>query len=121
VRSFEFPWRVVADYGARYDLSDPADQTRETRYAGLAQDRPAVGDYARLDANGDIDASAPRRSWIARAGTNGRPQTIAANVDYGFVVTSPEPREFSPRRIVRYLIALRAGNVDPVKAASASD
>jgi putative ribosome biogenesis GTPase RsgA len=38
-----------------------------------------------------------------------------------FLVTSPEPREFSPRRVSRYLIALRAGGVDPVIVLNKSD
>lgn len=54
------------------------------------------------------------RGCIVRARPDGAPQVVAANVTHGWILTSPEPREFSPRRVVRYLVALRGGTVEPI-------
>lgn len=112
--SLGFLWRVVADYGHAYDVRQ-ADDVR-TVSAQLAPElRPTTGDFVRIDERfGRITEVAERRTWIARAKHNGEPQIVAANVTAAFLVTSPEPREFSPRRVSRYLIALRAGGVDAV-------
>ncbi|MFY9885566.1 MAG: ribosome small subunit-dependent GTPase A [Candidatus Cybelea sp.] len=78
-------------------------------------ERPVVGDDVVVDEELHLIVEIlPRRSWIARARPTGTPQFVAANVTTGVIVTSPDPREFSPRRVARYLIALRSGCVDPV-------
>jgi ribosome biogenesis GTPase / thiamine phosphate phosphatase len=116
VHSYDFPWRVAIDRGASYSLVSNSDcEIPDAFYNGPHEQRPAVGDDVEADATtGRILDVAPRRSWIARARSTGEPQIVAANLTAAFVVTSPETREFTPRRIVRYLIALRAGNVDPI-------
>jgi ribosome biogenesis GTPase / thiamine phosphate phosphatase len=115
VYSFDFPWRVAVDRGASYALISGAAELPEASYNGPHERRPVVGDDVAADpATGRILDVAPRRSWIARARSTGAPQLVAANLTSAFVMTSPEAREFSPRRIVRYLIALRAGNVEPI-------
>jgi len=117
----QFPWRVVADYGSAYDVCNAGD-VRNVAASEDALVRPTAGDYVGIDEiYNRICAVAERRTWIARAKPNGEPQIVAANVTTAFVVTSPEPREFSPRRVSRYLIALRAGGVDPVIVLNKSD
>jgi ribosome biogenesis GTPase / thiamine phosphate phosphatase len=115
VHSFDFPWRVAIDRGASYALISGAAALPDASYNGPHERRPVVGDDVAADATtGRILDVAPRRSWIARARSTGAPQLVAANLTSAFVMTSPEAREFSPRRIVRYLIALRAGSVEPI-------
>ena len=109
--SLQFPWRVVADYGAAYDLAG-ADGVRTAAAPTSRGVRPAAGDYVRIDDRGRIAEVAQRGTCIVRARSGGEPQIVAANVTAAFVVTSPDAREFSPRRVSRYLIALRAGGVD---------
>ena len=115
MRSLDFPWRVAVDRGASFELLAAGGSVVRAGFAGLSGERPAVGDYVTFDSIAQrILAIAPRTSFIARARESGEAQLVAANVTTGFVVTSPEAREFSPRRIVRYLLALRAGGVEPV-------
>ena len=115
MHSFDFPWRVAIDRGASYALMSSTAELPDASYNGPHERRPVVGDDVAADAaTGRILDVAPRRSWIARARSTGAPQLVAANLTSAFVMTSPEAREFSPRRIVRYLIALRAGNVEPI-------
>jgi ribosome biogenesis GTPase len=61
------------------------------------------------------------RGCIVRARPSGEPQIVASNVSRGFIVTSPEPREFSPRRVTRYLLALHAGEIEPIVLLNKSD
>jgi len=69
-----------------------------------------------------IRAILPRRSLLVRraAGIKTVPQTIAANVDVGFIVTSANA-ELNPRRLERYLVVLREGGVRPVIVVSKAD
>ena len=122
MHSFDFPWRVVSDLGISYELIGDGGRCLRAPARGDVRERPIVGDYVRVDeASSHVVAVAPRRSWIARANSNGERQFVAANLTAAFVVTSPEPREFSPRRIARYLVALHAGNVDPVVVLNKAD
>lgn len=117
----DFPWRVVADYGHAYDVLR-SDVVRSVTVPVACELRPTTGDFVRIDEHsGRIVGVAERRTWIARAKPNGEPQIVAANVTSAFLVTSPEPREFSPRRVSRYLIALRAGGVDAVVLLNKTD
>ena len=105
--------RVVEDRGATLRVVLPGG--RLDSFTSRAAERPVVGDDVLVDAEmRRILSIVPRRSWIARVRPDGTPQFVAANVTTGLIVTSPEPREFSPRRVVRYLVALRSGRVDPV-------
>jgi ribosome biogenesis GTPase len=115
VHTSNFPWRVAIDRGVRFVLLSLDGTSVEASYRGASQERPVIGDDVAFDASSRrIVEIAPRRTWIARVRTTGESQLIAANLTAAFVVTSPEPREFSPRRVVRYLIALRAGGVEAV-------
>jgi len=116
--------RVAIDFGASLrvltasgeeEVGLAPDQYRRAR----SGDRPVVGDWVAL-------AGAPGRALIVerlartstftrrRAGSEGaaRRQVIAANVDTAFLVT--DARDFSARRIERYLAIAREASAEPV-------
>jgi ribosome biogenesis GTPase len=102
------PGRVVAAHRAAYDVQTAAGSVR-TRLPGRLVHESidvAVGDWVGL-ADGLIRAVLPRRSAIVRqaAGRTSEKQTLAANVDLAFIVTSLGP-ELEPRRIERYLVTI---------------
>lgn len=69
---------------------------------------PAVGDWVRVSGDNTIAEIMPRKNIIARkaAGRDlSQSQTIAANIDRAFIVTSLN-QEFNLRRIERYLTFL---------------
>jgi ribosome biogenesis GTPase / thiamine phosphate phosphatase len=67
----------------------------------------AVGDWVAVADDCVVQAVLPRRSAIVRnaAGLTTDAQTLAANVDVAFVVTSLGP-DLEPRRIERYLVSI---------------
>jgi ribosome biogenesis GTPase len=102
------PGRVVAAHRAAYDVQT-ADGNVRTRLPGrrLHENHDvAVGDWVGLG-DGLIRVVLPRKSAIVRqvAGRTAEKQTLAANVDLAFVVTSLGP-ELEPRRIERYLVTI---------------
>jgi ribosome biogenesis GTPase len=102
------PGRVVAAHRAAYDVQT-ADGNIRTRLPGRLLHENldvAVGDWVGLG-DGLIRTVLPRRSAIVRqmAGRTAEKQTLAANVDLAFVVTSLGP-ELEPRRIERYLVTI---------------
>jgi ribosome biogenesis GTPase / thiamine phosphate phosphatase len=102
------PGRVVAAHRAAYDVETAAGAVR-TRLPGRLLHESvdvAVGDWVGLG-DGLIRLVLPRRSAIVRqaAGRTSERQTLAANVDVAFVVTSLGP-ELEPRRIERYLVTI---------------
>jgi ribosome biogenesis GTPase len=102
------PGRVVAAHRAAYDVQT-SDGSVRTRLPGRLVHESldvAVGDWVGL-ADGLIRVVLPRRSAIVRqaAGRTSEKQTLAANVDLAFVVTSLGP-ELEPRRIERYLVTI---------------
>jgi ribosome biogenesis GTPase len=108
-----FVYRVVDDRGASVGVLLPDRSV--VPFTCQSPERPVVGDEVLVDEASQLIVDVlPRRSWIARARPDGEPQFVATNVTTGLIVTSPESREFSPRRVVRYLVALRSGRVDPV-------
>jgi ribosome biogenesis GTPase len=92
---------------------------------------PVVGDWCVIGPE-FTDASAiqaamiteilPRRSKISRlaAGREAEEQVLAANVDYCFIVTSAN-RDFNVKRLQRYVLIARQGNVRPVIVLSKMD
>jgi ribosome biogenesis GTPase len=74
--------------------------------------KPAVGDYVALTVGGTearIEQIGPRKSSIERkeAGIRAEPQVICANADVLLLVTTgPAGRDYSIRRIERYLATL---------------
>ncbi len=83
--------------------------------------RPAVGDWVGI-AGERIEHLLRRRTRFVRtaAGGRGLPQVVAANVDLVFVVTALN-REFSPRRLERYLMTVRGGGAEPIVVLNKSD
>jgi ribosome biogenesis GTPase len=102
------PGRVAAAHRAAYDVQT-ADGVVRTRLPGRLHHEGldvAVGDWVGLG-DGLIREVLPRRSAIVRqaAGLTSEKQTLAANVDLAFIVTSLGP-DLEPRRIERYLVTI---------------
>jgi ribosome biogenesis GTPase len=74
-----------------------------------------VGDWVALDARGRIVGLFPRKSAFVRkaAGARVEPQVVAANVDHVFIVTSANA-DYNPRRVERYVTAVRDGGATAV-------
>ena len=109
------PGRVVAAHRAAYDVQTAGEVVR-TRLPGRLMHESAevaVGDWVGL-ADGLIRAVLPRRSAIVRksAGLTSQAQTLAANVDVAFIVTSLGP-DLEPRRIERYLVTVWESGASP--------
>lgn len=92
-----------------------------------AEERPRVGDFVLVQILDDgewaiIDAVLPRRSVLARraAGPDVSRQVIAANVDLAFIVQACD-RDFNLRRLDRYLVTARDGDVEPVLVLNKAD
>lgn len=116
--------RVAIDFGASLRVLTAAGEEE----VGLAPDvyrrarsgeRPVVGDWVALagsPGNALVVERLARTSTFTRrrAGSEGvaRRQVIAANVDTAFLVT--DARDFSPRRIERYLAIAREASAEPV-------
>lgn len=104
----QVPGRVVAAHRAAFDVQTSEEIVR-TRLPGRLMHENvevAVGDWVGLT-DGLIRAVLPRRSAIVRkaAGMTSDAQTLAANVDVAFVVSSLGP-DLEPRRIERYLVTI---------------
>ncbi|MEM7155838.1 MAG: ribosome small subunit-dependent GTPase A [Myxococcota bacterium] len=123
--------RVAVQYSDRYGLVSEEEGESWGMLAGrmrrhAVDQRPAVGDWvvSRPMDGGltRIEAILPRRTVLmrARAGLDMQPQVIAANVDTVFVVAALD-REFSPRRIERYLTAVHAGGAQGVVVLNKAD
>jgi ribosome biogenesis GTPase len=102
------PGRVVAAHRAAYDVQT-SDGSVRTRLPGKLMHESvdvAVGDWVGL-VDGLIRVVLPRHSAIVRqaAGRTSEKQTLAANIDLAFIVTSLGP-ELEPRRIERYLVTI---------------
>jgi ribosome biogenesis GTPase len=109
------PGRVAAVHRAAFDVWT-ADAAVRTRLPGrLVHDGldVAVGDWVGLR-DGLVRSVLPRRSAIVRnaAGLTTTAQTLAANVDVAFVVSSLGP-DLEPRRIERYLVTIWESGASP--------
>jgi ribosome biogenesis GTPase len=109
------PGRVIAAHRAAYDVQTAAASVR-TRLPGRLMHESvevAVGDWVALG-DGLIRGVLPRRSAIVRksAGLTSESQTLAANVDVAFVVSSLGP-DLEPRRIERYLVTVWESGATP--------
>ena len=114
-----FDHRIASDRGADFIALAPAGDETILHITPALNDRPVVGDWVAAD-GARVVAIAPRRGVLARArherlsakrGATAQP--IAANLDAVFVVTAPG-REFSPPRVERYLVAVRAASAHAV-------
>ena len=74
----------------------------------------AVGDWIAVADDDLVQAVLPRRSAIVRhaAGLQTVAQTLAANVDIAFVVSSLGP-DLEPRRLERYLVTIWESGATP--------
>jgi ribosome biogenesis GTPase len=106
-----FDHRIASDRGADFIALAPAGDETIVHVTPALADRPVVGDFAAVE-SARVVAIAPRRGVLARA-RGATPQPIAANLDTVFVVTAPG-REFSPPRVERYLVAIRAAGAQAV-------
>ena len=109
------PGRVAAVHRAAFDVWTE-DAAVRTRLPGrLVHDGldVAVGDWVGLG-DGLVRSVLPRRSALVRnaAGLTTTAQTLAANVDVAFVVSSLGP-DLEPRRIERYLVTIWESGASP--------
>ncbi len=121
------PARVVLEHGSRYVTLTPAGEAEAVlagRLAFASEERPAVGDWVALQPGqpGRIVHLFQRRSGLVRqaAGRRAQAQVLAANVDKVFVVTSTG-RDFNPRRVERYLVAIQGGGAEPIVVLNKAD
>ena len=110
------PGRVVAAHRAAFDVACAAGVVRSRlpgRLAHFEVTDVAVGDWVGLR-DGLIRTVLPRRSALVRsaAGLTSESQTLAANVDVAFVVTSFGP-DLEPRRLERYLVTIWESGASP--------
>jgi ribosome biogenesis GTPase len=116
---------VVAAHRAAFDVATGGGDVVRTRLPGrlahyIGVD-VAVGDWVALR-DGLIRAVLPRRSALVRtsAGLTSESQTLAANVDVVFVVTSLGP-DLEPRRLERYLVTVWESGAAPEIVLTKSD
>jgi ribosome biogenesis GTPase / thiamine phosphate phosphatase len=109
------PGRVVAAHRGAFDVATAHGSVRARLPGRLFYDGVdvAVGDWVGL-AGAVIRSVLPRRSAIRRssAGRTSESQTLAANADVAFVVTSLGP-DLEPRRVERYLVAIWESGAAP--------
>jgi ribosome biogenesis GTPase len=123
------PARVSAQHRDGYRVLTVHGEVRAEAAGRLYHqgELPAVGDWV-VYAEGAIRALLPRKGALARRQSVGRKseeraaaaQVMAANVDIVFVVTSLN-RDFSPRRLERYLAFAWEGGAQPVVVLSKAD
>jgi ribosome biogenesis GTPase / thiamine phosphate phosphatase len=109
------PGRVAAAHRGAFDIWTAADAVRVSLPGKLVHDGidVAVGDWVGLEES-LIRQVLPRHSAIVRnsAGLATSAQTLAANVDVAFVVSSFGP-DLEPRRIERYLVTIWESGATP--------
>ena len=107
--------RVTAAHRAAFDVQTADDLVRTHLPGRLVHENldVAVGDWVGLG-DGLIRTVLPRHSALVRnaAGRAVVAQTLAANVDIAFVVSSLGP-ELEPRRIERYLVTIWESGAAP--------
>ncbi len=109
------PGRVAAVHRGAFDVWTEDGAVRSRLPGRLVHEGldVGVGDWVGLG-DGLIRTVLPRRSAIVRnaAGLTTTAQTLAANVDVAFVVSSLGP-DLEPRRIERYLVTLWESGAAP--------
>jgi ribosome biogenesis GTPase / thiamine phosphate phosphatase len=107
--------RVAAAHRGAFDVTTAHGNVRARMPGKLLHDGVdvAVGDWVGL-AGAVIRCVLPRRSAIVRkaAGLTSVAQTLAANVDVAFIVSSLGP-DLEPRRIERYLVTIWESGATP--------
>ena len=104
-----------------------AETTGHLRHMASGPDTlPAVGDWVAIrisdDSHAKICAILPRRSCFSRKAASNptNRQIVAANVDIVFLVSGLD-RNFSPRRVERYLVAAAESGAEPVIVLNKTD
>lgn len=109
------PGRVTAAHRAAYDVQTAHDLLRTRLPGRLLHENAdvAVGDWVGIG-DGLVRAVLPRSSALVRnaAGRATMAQTLAANIDVAFIVSSLGP-ELEPRRIERYLVTIWESGATP--------
>jgi ribosome biogenesis GTPase len=112
------PGRVAAAHRGAFDVWTEAGAVRSRLPGRLMHDGldVGVGDWVGLS-DGLVRAVLPRRSAIVRNAASDQQrrtsgQTLAANVDVAFVVSSLGP-DIEPRRIERYLVTIWESGASP--------
>jgi ribosome biogenesis GTPase / thiamine phosphate phosphatase len=116
LEAHQTPARVAIEHRGRYVAYGEHGELR-VRLPGRLRHRGAdvaVGDWVAVADDAVVQAVLPRRSAIVRnaAGLATTAQTLAANVDVAFVVTSLGP-DVEPRRIERYLVSIWESGATP--------
>jgi ribosome biogenesis GTPase len=127
VRAGLDPGRVTAQHRGAWDVATEtedlsAEATGRLRHAAEPGELPVVGDWVALR-DGQIDAVLPRRSKFSRKTpfTEVSEQVLVANVDVAFVVMGLDDRDFSIRRLERYLTTVWEGGAAPVIVLNKAD
>ena len=115
------PARVAVDHSVGFVVYTASGERAVQLRGKLREDRPAVGDWVGI-ADGAIAAVLPRTSLFARKvpGEATRPQAVAANVDFVLVCTAVG-RDFSPRRIERYVALAYESGASPIVVLTKTD
>lgn len=121
------PARVTAQHRGAWEVAkEDGDATVEItgrlRHAAEPGELPVVGDWVALREN-QIDAVLPRRSKFSRKTpfTEVSEQVLVANVDVAFLVMGLDERDFSVRRLERYLATAWEGGTTPVIVLNKAD
>lgn len=118
------PARVVAEHKEAYVLRNEISEFsakvtgKMVFTASSRKDYPAVGDWVLIGMSEKdsavIHEILPRKSVLKRKSvTKSDAQIIAANIDFAFIVLSPD-RDYSLNRIERYFSLAESGNIKPV-------
>jgi ribosome biogenesis GTPase len=117
------PGRVLAAHRAAYDVQTAAEAVRTRLPGRLVHENVdvAVGDWVGMS-DGLIRTVLPRHSAIVRgaAGRTSASQTLAANVDVAFILSSLG-LDIEPRRIERYLVTIWESGATPEIVLTKSD
>ncbi|MBA4131932.1 MAG: ribosome small subunit-dependent GTPase A [Hyphomicrobium sp.] len=126
------PGRVVSEHRSHFQVVTTAGEVsaelsgRLRNEATLRSDLPAVGDFVALrpalaDGPARIEALLPRTSALIRkASGEDRPQVLAANIDFVFIVTAPDG-DFNPARLERLLALVGDSGAAPVVILNKAD
>ncbi|MDP9491953.1 MAG: ribosome small subunit-dependent GTPase A [Actinomycetota bacterium] len=121
------PGRVAVQHRGAWEVAtEEGDATVEItgrlRHAAEPGELPVVGDWVGLREN-QIDLVLPRRSKFSRKTpfTEVSEQVLVANVDVAFLVMGLDERDFSVRRLERYLTTAWEGGATPVIVLNKAD
>ena len=121
------PGRVMVQHRGAWEVATQTEDvlveiTGRLRHAAEPGELPVVGDWVGLRA-GQIDVVLPRRSKFSRKTpfTEVSEQVLVANVDVAFLVMGLDERDFSPRRLERYLTTAWEGGASPVVVLNKAD